>query len=45
MASDDVREVLMSRDLLCEPYRARLMGQAVYAERGSERASPAQPTP
>jgi len=35
----------MSRDLLCEPCRARLRGQAVYAERESERAPDPKPTP
>ena len=35
----------MSRDLLCEPCRARLRGQAVYGERGSEHAPHAKPTP
>jgi len=35
----------MSRDLLCEPCRARLRGQAVYGGRGSEHAPHAKPTP
>lgn len=35
----------MSRDLLCEPCRARLRGQAVYAERERERVPHAKPTP
>jgi nucleotide-binding universal stress UspA family protein len=35
----------MSRDLLCEPCRARLRGQAVYGEHGSEHAPQATPTP
>ena len=34
-----------SRDLLCEPCRARLRGQAVYGGRGSERVPHAKPTP
>jgi nucleotide-binding universal stress UspA family protein len=35
----------MSRDLLCEPCRARLRGQAVHGEPGSEHASYTKPTP
>jgi nucleotide-binding universal stress UspA family protein len=34
-----------SRDLLCEPCRARLRGQAVYGERGSEHAPHGKSTP
>ena len=35
----------MSRDLLCEPCRARLRGQAVYGERGGEHPPDAKRTP
>jgi nucleotide-binding universal stress UspA family protein len=35
----------LSRDLLCEPCRARLRGQAVYGEREGERAPHPKPTP
>ena len=35
----------VSRDLLCEPCRARLRGQAVYAEREGERPPHPKPTP
>jgi nucleotide-binding universal stress UspA family protein len=35
----------MSRDLLCEPCRARLRGQAVDGERGSQHAPHGKPRP